>query len=33
MDRAAVGSDGAVIVAPYSLVLHGARIAPLPASL
>ena len=33
MDRAAVGSDGAVIVAPYTLVLRGASIAPLPASL
>lgn len=33
MDRAAVGSDGAVIVAPYTLVLRGASIAPLAASL
>jgi hypothetical protein len=33
MDRAALGSDGAVIVAPYSLILSGASIAPLPASL
>jgi hypothetical protein len=33
MDRAAVGSDGAVIVAPYTLILRGASIAPLPASL
>ena len=32
MDRAAVGSDGAVIVAPYTLVLQGASIAPLPAA-
>ena len=30
LDRAATGSDGAVIVAPYTLLLHDAAIAPLP---